>query len=54
MEYTRIKTCNNKGDPIHIIRNDIITATLSLKRRKAPGADNITNEHILHFSRLSL
>ena len=54
MEYTSIKTCNNKGDPIHIscICNDIITATSSLKRRKAPGADNITNEHVLHSGSL--
>ena len=52
MEYTRIKTCNDKGDPIHISRNDIITASSSLKRRKAPGADNITNEHVLHAGSL--
>ena len=52
MEYTRIKTCNDKGDPIHISRNDIITASSSLKRRKAPGADNITNEHVLHSGSL--
>ena len=47
MEYTHIKTCNNKGDPIHISRNDISTASSSLTRRKALGADNITNKHVL-------
>ena len=52
MEYTRIKTCNNKRDPIHISRNDIITATSSLKRKKTSGADNITNEHVLHSESL--
>lgn len=51
-EYIRIKAVNDTGEPIVISREDIPTATSSLKRRKAPGVDAITNEHILHSGNL--
>ena len=31
-----------------LILTEITTAITSLKRRKAPGDDSITNEHIIH------
>lgn len=51
--YDQIKI--NSVDKDHIFQissDDVITAISSLKQRKAPGADNITNEHILYSDNL--
>ena len=43
-----LKTCNGKNNLREISEDEILIARKELKRRKAPGPDEITNEHIIH------
>lgn len=42
----------DKDHTFQISHDDVITATSSLKHRKPPVVDNITNKHILHSDNL--
>lgn len=51
--YTRIKTSVSESSSENdITQNDVISAISSLKMRKAPGIDGVTNEHIAFASDL--